>query len=143
MEADSEIVAGIHTEYSGMKFAMFYLVEYAEALALSCILTTLFLGGWKGPILPPWLWFLGKVMVVFLLIVWVRATMPRVRIDQLMALAWKWLLPMALINLLVTGIEIILGVNPWLMVIINIVLTGIMILAFSRLFKVGCETVEA
>ena len=66
LEADSELVAGFHTEYSGMKFAMFYLVEYAEALALSAIISTLFLGGWRGPLLPPWLWFVGKIFFVLL-----------------------------------------------------------------------------
>jgi NADH-quinone oxidoreductase subunit H len=108
MEADSEIVAGFHTEYSGMKFAMFYLVEYAEALAIAAVITTLFLGGWRGPILPPFIWFLGKVMAVFFVMVWTRATMPRVRIDQLMALAWKFLFPLALINLLLTAIQVLL-----------------------------------
>jgi len=77
MEADSEIVAGFHTEYSGMKFAMFYLVEYAEAIAISAIITTLFLGGWKGPLLPPWLWFIIKVIIVFFAMVWMRTTLPQ------------------------------------------------------------------
>ena len=81
MEADSEIVAGFHTEYSGMKFAMFYLVEYAEAIAISAIITTLFLSGWRGPLLPPWLWFIIKVLVVFFSMVWTRTTLPRIRID--------------------------------------------------------------
>ncbi len=72
LEADSEIVAGFHTEYSGMKFALFYLVEYAEALAMSAIVATIFLSGWRGPLLPPWLWFLIKVVIVFFLIVWVQ-----------------------------------------------------------------------
>ena len=102
MEADSEIVAGFHTEYSGMKFAMFYLVEYAEAVAISAIITTLFLGGWRGPLLPPWLWFIIKVLIVFFTMVWTRTTLPRIRIDQLMALAWKFLFPMSIINLFIT-----------------------------------------
>ena len=144
MEADSEIVAGIHTEYSGMKFAMFYLVEYAEALALSCIITTLYLSGWKGPGLLPWLWFVIKVIAVFFFIVWVRTTMPRVRIDQLMALAWKFLLPLALINLFITAIEILTlptGLT-WLMVLINIGVMVILVVLWSKLFRLGWGRVE-
>jgi NADH-quinone oxidoreductase subunit H len=139
MEADSELVAGFHTEYSGMKFAMFYLVEYAEAIALSAIITTLFLSGWRGPLLPPWLWFIIKVLIVFFLMVWVRTTMPRVRIDQLMALAWKFLFPLALINLFITAGEVLAwsGGLPWIAVIINIVIMGVLVLIWSRFFKLG------
>jgi NADH-quinone oxidoreductase subunit H len=144
LEADQEIVAGIHTEYSGMKFIMFYLVEYGEALALCSIITTLFLSGWKGPGLPPWLWFLIKVMAVFFFMFWIRATMPRVRIDQLMALAWKFLLPLALINLFITGIEILTlpAGFTWLMVIINIAVMVILVVLWSKLFKLGWGRVE-
>jgi NADH-quinone oxidoreductase subunit H len=144
LEADSELVAGHHTEYSGMKFAMFYLVEYAEALALSAIITTVFLSGWRGPLLPPWLWFVIKVVAVFMVMVWTRSTFPRVRIDQLMALAWKFLFPLALINLLITGVEVL--VSPasysWTMVLINLVVMGVLILLWSRLFKLGWGKVE-
>ncbi len=144
LEADSELVAGHHTEYSGMKFAMFYLVEYAEAMALSAVITTVFLAGWKGPLLPPWLWFVGKVFAVFGFMVWTRSTFPRVRIDQLMALAWKFLFPMAIINLLITGVEVLISpaALTWSMVVINIVITGVLILAWSRLFKLGWGKVE-
>ncbi len=144
LEADSEIVAGFHTEYSGMKFGLFYLVEYAEALGMSAIIATVFLSGWRGPLLPPWLWFLIKVVAVFFLIVWVRTTVPRVRIDQLMALAWKFLFPLALINLLVTAALVLFwpGASPWIMVIINIVLMVVLILGWSRLFKAGWGRVE-
>ena len=103
LEADSEIVAGYHIEYSGMKFAMFYLGEYGHALAYACIISTLFLGGWQGPFLPPIIWFLIKVVAVFSVIVWMRATLPRLRVDQLMAFAWKGLLPMAVINLFIVA----------------------------------------
>jgi len=144
MEADSELVAGFHTEYSGMKFAMFYLVEYAEAIAMSAIITTIFLGGWRGPFLPPWLWFIIKTFVVFFIMVWTRTTLPRVRIDQLMALAWKFLLPLALINLFVTAVQVLAWPDalPWLMVVINIVVMVILILIWSRLFKPGWGRVE-
>jgi NADH-quinone oxidoreductase subunit H len=138
LEADSEIVAGFHTEYSGMKFALFYLVEYAEALALSAIVSTVFLGGWRGPFLPPWLWFLGKVIFVFFLIVWIRTTVPRVRIDQLMSLAWKFLLPLALINLLITALQVLFwsDLSQWIIVAVNIVVMVVLILIWSRMFKV-------
>jgi len=143
-EADSEIVAGFHTEYSGMKFAMFYLAEYAEALAISAIITTLFLGGWRGPVLPPWLWFLIKVIAVFLVMVWTRTTLPRIRIDQLMALAWKFLLPLALINLFITGIEVLAwpAALPWTMVPVNIAIMAVLVLLWSKLFKLGRGRVE-
>jgi NADH-quinone oxidoreductase subunit H len=139
MEADSEIVAGFHTEYSGMKFAMFYLVEYAEAIAMSAIITTLFLGGWRGPLLPPWLWFILKTLIVFFVMVWTRTTLPRVRIDQLMALAWKFLFPLALINLFVTAIQVLVWPEalPWIMVVINIAIMVILILVWSKFFKLG------
>jgi NADH-quinone oxidoreductase subunit H len=144
MEADSEIVAGFHTEYSGMKFALFYLVEYGEALAISAIVATLFLGGWRGPVLPPFLWFLVKVGLVFFVIVWIRTTVPRVRIDQLMALAWKFLFPLALLNLLITAVEILAwpAASAWVMVAVNIVIMLFLVVLWSKLFKLGWGRVE-
>ena len=143
MEADSEIVAGFHTEYSGMKFALFYLVEYGEALAMSAIITTLFLSGWRGPVLPPWLWFLIKVVLVFFVIVWVRTTVPRVRIDQLMALAWKFLFPLAILNLLITAVEVLVWPTAlaWL-IPVNIAIMVVLVLLWSKLFKLGWGRVE-
>jgi NADH-quinone oxidoreductase subunit H len=145
MEADSELVAGFHTEYSGMKFAMFYLVEYAEAVAISAIITTLFLGGWRGPILPPWLWFIVKVVLVFFVMVWTRTTLPRVRIDQLMALAWKFLFPLALINLFVTALEVLAWPSavPWVLILINFAVMGVLILIWSKFFfRLGWGRIE-
>jgi len=144
MEADSEIVAGFHTEYSGMKFGLLFLAEYGEALAISAIVTTLFLGGWRGPVLPPWLWFLVKVGLVFFVIVWIRATVPRIRIDQLMALAWKFLFPLALLNLLITAVEILVwpAVSLWVLVPINIAIMIVLVLLWSRFFKLGWGKVE-
>jgi NADH-quinone oxidoreductase subunit H len=144
LEADQEIVAGHHTDYSGMKFAMFYLVEFAEAATLSALIATIFLGGWKGPILPPWLWFLGKTIFVYVLMIWTRATLPRVRIDQLMALAWKFLLPLAIINILVTAVEVLFWPDTpvWLNILINIAVTVVLILVWSKLFKLGWGRVE-
>ena len=144
MEADSELVAGFHTEYSGMKFAMFYLVEYAEAIAIAAIITTIFLGGWRGPLLPPWLWFVVKVFIVFFVMVWTRTTLPRVRIDQLMALAWKFLFPMALINLFVTAIQVLSLSEDliWVMIPVNIAVMVILVVLWSKLFKLGWGRLE-
>ena len=144
MEADSELTAGFHTEYSGMKFALFYLTEYAEALAISAIITTLFLGGWRGPVLPPWLWFVGKIITVFFVMVWTRTTLPRVRIDQLMALAWKFLFPLALINLVITAIQVLTWPEalPWVMIPVNIAIMVVLVLLWSKLFKLGRGRVE-
>ena len=144
MEADSELVAGFHTEYSGMKFGMFYLTEYAEALMVSAIIATIFLAGWRGPVLPPWLWFVLKVVVVFFVIVWTRTTVPRVRIDQLMALAWKFLLPLALINLLITSLEVLAWPEalPWVIIPVNIAIMAVLVVLWSKFFKLGWGRVE-
>jgi len=144
MEADSEIVAGFHIEYSGMKFGLFYLMEYAETLAISAIIATLFLGGWKGPVLPPVLWFLIKVFGVFFFIVWVRSTIPRVRIDQVMAFAWKFLLPLALINMFITGIEVIFLPEsfPWPIIFLNLAIAVVMVVLWSKFFRLGGGRVE-
>jgi NADH-quinone oxidoreductase subunit H len=138
-EADSELVAGYLTEYSGMKFGLFFLAEYGEALVVSALVTTFFLGGWRGPLLPDWLWFLVKVGAVFFVIVWIRTTVPRVRIDQLMALAWKFLFPLALINLLVTAVEVVVwpDVSLWLLVPINFGVMIVLVLLWSKFFKLG------
>ena len=144
MEADSEIVAGFHIEYSGMKFAMFYLVEYAEAVAISAIITTLFLGGWRGPLLPPWLWFIAKLFIVFFAMVWTRSTLPRIRIDQLMAFAWKFLFPVALINLIITAIQVLAWPTalPWALIFVNFAIMAVLILLWSKLFKLGWGRIE-
>jgi NADH-quinone oxidoreductase subunit H len=102
-EAENELVAGYHTEYSSMKFGMFFVGEYVGMILLGAMTTTLFLGGWLGPVLPPLLWFVLKTAVVVLFIVLLRAAQPRPRYDQLMSLGWKLLLPLALLNLVVTG----------------------------------------
>ncbi len=150
LEAESEIVAGYHTEYSGAKFVLFYFAEYGNALAISAITATLFLGGWKQPfsqelfILPPWLWFVVKVFTVFFVIMWIRSTLPRLRVDQLMGFAWKFLLPLALINIFITGIEVLFWpTSLWALVPINIAIAGGLIFLWSRLFfKLGGGRVE-
>ncbi len=150
LEAESEIVAGYHTEYSGIKFSLFYLAEYGNALAVSAIIATLFLAGWKQPfsqelfILPPWLWFVIKLFTVFFVIMWIRSTLPRLRVDQLMGFAWKFLLPLALINIFITGIEVLFWpTSLWALVPINIAIAGGLIFLWSRLFfKLGGGRVE-
>ena len=144
LEADSEIVAGYHIEYSGMKFAMFYLGEFGHAFVYSCIIATLFLGGWQGPLLPPVIWLLIKVVAVFFVMVWIRATLPRLRVDQLMAFAWKGLLPMAIINLFIVAAEVLWlsAVTPWLLVVMNFVFAGMLVLLWSKLFTLGGGRVE-
>ncbi len=107
-EAESELIAGYHTEYSGIKFALIQAAEFGGVMAASAVITTLFLSGWEGPVAQwlGWLWFLLKVMAVASVFIWVRATFPRLRIDQLLTLAWKFLLPASLINLIATSLEV-------------------------------------
>jgi NADH-quinone oxidoreductase subunit H len=102
-EAEAELVAGYHSEYSGMKFGMFFVGEYLGITLISALISTLFFGGWLGPILPPLVWFLIKTFAFVGFFILMRATMPRPRYDQLMAIGWKLLLPLALLNLVVTG----------------------------------------
>jgi len=105
-EAEAELVAGFHTEYSSMKFGLFFLGEFANVITISCIAVTLFLGGWNGPWLPDsfkFLWFFAKLGVVLFFFIWVRWTFPRLRYDQLMNLGWKVLLPLSLANVLFTA----------------------------------------
>ena len=105
-EAEQELVAGYHTEYSSMSFAMFFMAEYINMVTVSAVATDLFLGGWHGPFLPEsfgWIWFLLKVAALLFFYVWMRWTLPRYRYDQLMAFGWKILLPLSVINLLVTA----------------------------------------
>src|SRR5262249_18120290 len=114
-EAEQELTGGFHTEYSGMRFALFFLAEYANMIVVSSVATTLFLGGWLRPfptwtwlgfldVVPAWVWFLSKSFVFLYIFIWVRATLPRYRYDQLMRLGWKFLIPLAIANLVVTGI---------------------------------------
>jgi len=102
-EAEHELTAGFHTEYGGMKFAMFMLGEYLGLILIACMITTLFFGGWLGPWLPPFVWFCLKVFLLMCLFVLLRAAIPRPRYDQLMVLGWKFMLPLTLINLMLTG----------------------------------------
>jgi NADH-quinone oxidoreductase subunit H len=113
-EAETELVAGYHTEYSAMKFAMFFMAEYANMITVACLATLLFFGGWHGPLFGPAIlqailpvfWFAAKVFVFLFVYIWVRGTLPRFRYDQLMAFGWKFLLPLALANLVATAIAV-------------------------------------
>jgi NADH-quinone oxidoreductase subunit H len=111
-EAEQELVAGYHTEYSSMTFALFFMAEYIAMATMSAVAVNLYLGGWHGPFLPDWLgwvWFLAKVFLLLFFYIWMRWTLPRYRYDHLMEFGWKWLLPAATINLLVTA-----GVVLWM-----------------------------
>lgn len=102
-ESEAELVAGYHAEYSGMKFGMFFVGEYLSVALLSAMIVVLFFGGWHGPLLPPALWFVLKTFLFIALVILIRATWPRVRFDQLLSFGWKVVMPLALINLLITG----------------------------------------
>jgi len=121
-EAESELVAGYHTEYSAMKFAMFFMAEYSNMVTVACLATLLFFGGWLGPVFGPpilqavlpVLWFCLKVFFFMFLYVWVRWTLPRFRYDQLMAFGWKFLLPLAIANLVLTALVVAWKPDIWL-----------------------------
>lgn len=102
-EAEQELVAGVYTEYSGMRWALFFLAEYTNLVAVSALASTLFLGGWQGPLLPSWLWIILKTYLVMLVFMWLRWTFPRIRMDHLMSFSWKVLIPVSLVNILLTG----------------------------------------
>jgi len=151
VEAESELTTGYFTEYSGMRFATFFLGEYVNTLAVATITTTLFLGGWKGPFFPVWLWFGVKVFAVFIVILWIRSTLVRIRIDQIMALSWKFLLPVALINIFVTAGEVLIWQEwmagwdkfPWPFLFANWAIAIGLIMLWSKLFfKLGGGRVE-
>jgi len=114
-EAETELTGGFHTEYSGMRFSLFFLAEYANIIVISAVVVIMFMGGWLAPfsnvaafdffeIIPGWIWFIGKIFVFLYLFIWLRATLPRYRYDQLMNIGWKVLIPIALGNLVITGI---------------------------------------
>jgi NADH-quinone oxidoreductase subunit H len=132
LEADSEIVAGYFIEYSGMKFAMFFLAEYINLFAIAAICTTLFLGGWKGPILPPYIWFLIKCFAVIFILMWFRGTWPRFRIDHMLDLAWKVFVPLSLVNILLIGVVTKLSASQgvWFLVLLPLnIVTALVTLA--------------
>lgn len=145
-EAESEIAGGYHVEYSGMKFGLYYAAELINAVTVSAIIATLFLGGWWAykidEIVPGWMIFIGKIYTVYFLFVWTRGTLPRFRIDQLLAFAWKWMTPMALINIALVAGEVTLweetgwsaGVLLPIYVVVNGALAIGLIVAWMRIF---------
>ena len=152
-EAESEIIAGYHIEYSGIKFALIQAAEFGATLAAGALIVTFFLSGWEGPAAKyiGWLWFLLKLGVVVFVFIWVRATFPRLRIDQLMALAWKFLLPLSLINLAFTTVEVFffrddLGVlstgDLWIMTGINLAVSLVSIGLFGTLIRQKVKPAE-
>ena len=137
-EGESELVAGYHTEYSGFKFALFFLGEYLAMFSISGMGTTLFLGGWSAPLsvlnfIPSWIWFFGKVMLSIFVFIWMRGTLPRLRQDQLMNFAWKFVLPFTLLDLLVTALWRFLGEGweRW------VICTAILAAAYVLMGRVG------
>jgi len=132
-EGESELVAGYHTEYSGFKFALFFLGEYLAMFSISGLGTTLFLGGWSAPFsfltwVPSWIWFFAKVMVSIFVFIWMRGTLPRLRQDQLMNFAWKFVLPFTLINLMVTALWRFMGEGWERWVVCTLILAAVFVL---------------
>jgi NADH-quinone oxidoreductase subunit H len=128
-EGESELVAGYFTEYSGFKFAEFFLGEYVAMLSISGLGTTLFLGGWSAPLavlnfVPSWIWFFSKVMLSIVVLIWIRGTLPRLRQDQLMNFAWKFVLPMTLLNLIVAGLWRFMGEGILRWIVCSAILLG-------------------
>jgi NADH-quinone oxidoreductase subunit H len=147
-EAESEIVAGFHTEYSGMKFGLFYAVELINSLAVSGIIASLFFGGYSlfgiDEFIPPWIIFIGKIYFFYFGLIWLRGTLPRLRIDQLMAFAWKMLIPMALISIAITALEVFVWrefeLGDWVLyvfVAVNLVLAAVLLASFFRMITRG------
>jgi len=139
-EAESEIIAGYHTEYSGMKFGLFMMGEYVSAIAVAAIGTTVFLGGWRGPILPSYIWFLLKIYAIIFLLMWLRGTLPRLRVDQLQGFAWKFCVPVTLLNIFVTGFAAYFTRSPQTHPLVlvatyamaNVILVGLILLLYRR-----------
>ncbi|MCH8901392.1 MAG: NADH-quinone oxidoreductase subunit NuoH [Chloroflexi bacterium] len=150
-EAESEIIAGYHIEYSGMKFGLFYAVELVNVMAVSAIIATLFLGGWwtfgLNEFVPGWLLFIGKMYAVYFIFIWFRGTLPRFRIDQLMAFAWKFLLPLSLVNVLLVAVEVFIwteyeisaGIVLPIFAVVNFVLAGVLIAGWARVMTRNYE----
>jgi NADH-quinone oxidoreductase subunit H len=137
-EGESELVAGYFTEYSGFKFALFFLGEYLAMLSISGVGATLFLGGWSSPLeilnwVPSWIWFFGKLMVSIFVFIWLRGTLPRLRQDQLMNFAWKFVLPLTLLNLFVAALWRFMDDN-WLR---WVVCSAILMAVYAFMGKVG------
>ncbi len=150
-EAESELVAGYHTEYSGIKFGMFYAVELVNGVAVSALIASLYFGGWwlfgLNRWIPGWVIFIGKVYAFYFVLIWLRGTLPRFRIDQLMAFAWKFLLPLALVNIFLVALEVLIWVEYEVSAAVvlpifsavNIALAGLLLVAWTRLMAFRFE----
>jgi NADH-quinone oxidoreductase subunit H len=144
-EAESEIIAGYHIEYSGMKFGLFYAVELVNSIGVSAIIAALFLGGWwtfgLEKIIPGWVLFIGKIYACYFILIWFRGTLPRFRVDQLMAFAWKFLLPLALANIFVLALEVTIwteydisaGIVLPIFAVVNFAMAGALIYGWGRI----------
>lgn len=135
-EGESELVAGYHTEYSGFKFALFFLGEYLAMFSISGLGTTLFLGGWSAPFsfltwIPSWIWFFSKIFLSIFVFIWMRGTLPRLRQDQLMNFAWKFVLPFTLLNLMVTALWHFMG-DGWLRWVVCTAILGVVWVVMGR-----------
>ncbi|NTU71613.1 MAG: NADH-quinone oxidoreductase subunit NuoH [Coriobacteriia bacterium] len=130
-EAESELVAGFNIEYSSMRFALFFVAEYMNVFTVSLLATLLFLGGWNGPILPGIVWLLIKTYAVVFLIIWVRATFPRLRVDQLMAFGWKVLIPASLVSLAIVSVGVV--TNPWVIVVCEVLAAAVFVWLVARI----------
>ncbi len=131
-EGESEIVAGFHTEYSGMKFALFYMAEFMNTFSISAIVATTYLGGWQGPWLPSWVWFFIKTYALIFVMMWFRGTFPRLRVDQLMGFAWKFLLPLSLVNLLVAGVWVKLDAPENFVISVALLIIALILLYWAN-----------
>ena len=132
--AESEVVGGPFVEYSGAHWAVFFLAEYINTFAIAALTALLFLGGWSGPFLPPLVWFLLKTLAVVLVVFWVRGTFPRLRIDQLMAFAWKALVPLSFYNIVVTAVYQFYGWPAWSLTLMSLAgLAGVGYLVYRRM----------
>ena len=132
-EAESEIVAGFHVEYSGMKFALWYMAEFMSVFTVSALTATLFLGGYQGPFFPSWVWLFMKAYALVFVMMWFRGTLPRLRVDQMMGLAWKFLLPFTLINIVTASLWFFISNLPLKLA----VCTGIVIVSFVLLVQLN------
>jgi NADH-quinone oxidoreductase subunit H len=143
-EAESELVGGYHTEYSGVKFALFFLAEYLNIITVSAVATTLFLGGPDGPVIHgflPWLWpilwFVAKIYLFIFVFIWLRATLPRLRFDRLMAIGWKYLIPIALFWIAVTSVVLTVDLSAVNRRVLYVAIGVLVVLLLASLFVPG------
>jgi NADH-quinone oxidoreductase subunit H len=135
-EAESEIIAGYHIEYGGFKWACFQLAEYTHMVAGAAIIATLFLSGWKGPGLPPYIWLYLKMLAVIFTYMLIRFTLPRIRVDQIMGFAWKFLLPLSIVNILVVGLEVVMAPSlPVWLIAINVPFAVVSIVTWAKIYR--------